>query len=73
VVRGSLVWLHWCGVEELCAALGWGPAEVADLEAAVLGPLEAHALVRSYPAPGEMRFRPTYQGMQAVASPAAPS
>jgi hypothetical protein len=70
VVRGPRVWLHWCGVEELCQALGWGPAEVADLEAAVIGPLEERALVRSYPAPGEMRFRPTYQGMRAAALPA---
>lgn len=66
VVHGPRVWLHWCGVEELCQALGWGPAEVGDLEAAVIGPLEERALVRSYPAPGEMRFRPTYQGMRAA-------
>jgi hypothetical protein len=67
VVQGSRVWLHWCGVEEVCQALGWGPAaEVAHLEAAIIGPLEERALVRSYPAPGEMRFRPTYQGMRAA-------
>ena len=70
VARGPRVWLHWCGVEELCQALGWGPAEVANLEAAVIGPLAERSLVRSYPAPGEMRFRPTYQGMRAAALPA---
>ncbi len=71
VTQGSRVWLHWCGVEELCQSLGWGPStEVADLEAAIIGPLEAHELIRSYPSPGEMRFRPTYQGMQAAQLPA---
>jgi hypothetical protein len=71
VVHGSRVWLHWCGVEELCQALGWGPsAGVADLETAVIGPLEERALIRNYPAPGEMRFRPTYQGMRAALLPA---
>ena len=71
VVHGSRVWLHWCGVEELCQALGWGPsAGVADLETAVIGPLEERALIRNYPAPGEMRVRPTYQGMRAALLPA---
>lgn len=69
VVQGARVWLHWCGIEELCQALGWGPsAEVASLEAAIIGPLEAGDLIRSYPSPGEMRFRPTYQGIQATQS-----
>ena len=31
-----------------------------------LAPLEERALVRSYPAAGELRFRPTYQGMRAA-------
>ncbi len=75
MTQGTRVWLHWCGVEEICQALGWGPAaEVADLEAAIIRPLEAQDLVRSYPSPGEMRFRPTYQGMQAAPSvPAQPA
>lgn len=69
--QGPRVWLHWCGVEEICQALGWGAASaVAHLETAIIGPLEEGGLVRSYPAPGEMRFRPTYQGMRVALLPA---
>jgi hypothetical protein len=64
MVRDTRVWLHWCEAEELCQALGWGVAAQVDrLEAAVIAPLEQRGLIRSYPAPGAMRFRPTYQGM----------
>jgi hypothetical protein len=72
VVQGARVWLHWCGLEELCQELGWGPAAgVAHLEAAIIEPLLARGLIRSYPAPGEMRYRPTYQGMRTAPSAGA--
>lgn len=70
VVRDTRVWLHWCEAAELCQALGWGAAaQVSQLDAAILAPLEQGGLIRSYPAPGAMRFRPTYRGMQWAQQP----
>ena len=70
VVQDTRVWLHWCEAEELCQALGWGAAgQVAHLDAAIIAPLEQGGVIRSYPAPGAMRFRPTYQGMQWAQQP----